>query len=127
MYGDFFERDICKRIKDPEHLKKTTGAVPIRDGVCSIWWVSTHYRLRAIFDDEKPDMVREYNLGMRRFFEDQKRCGPINYIDVYNMTADLAVNHREDALKMTYDQVHWGVEVNLLKAQVILNALLQAE
>ena len=112
---------------EPATLKKTTGAVPIRDGVCSIWWVSTHYRLRAIYKDEKPEMVRDYNLGMRKFFEEGKRCGPVNYVDVYNMTADLATNHQVDALKMTYDQVHWGIEVNLIKAQIILNALLAAE
>jgi hypothetical protein len=127
MYSEVFERDICPRIKDPKNLQRTTGAVPIRDGVCSIWWVSTHYRLRAIYDDEKPDVVRDYNLGMRKFFEEGKRCGPVNYVDVYNMTADLAINHHEEALRMTYDQVHWGIEVNLQKAQVILNALLSAD
>lgn len=68
-------------------------------------------------------MVRAYNLGMRDFFDSQ-RCGPVGYVDLYNMTAALAEGARQEALKMTYDMVHWGIEANLHKAQIILNALL---
>eukprot|EP00595_Chromulina_sp_UTEXLB2642_P002930 CAMPEP_0196766134 /NCGR_PEP_ID=MMETSP1095-20130614/19009_1 /TAXON_ID=96789 ORGANISM="Chromulina nebulosa, Strain UTEXLB2642" /NCGR_SAMPLE_ID=MMETSP1095 /ASSEMBLY_ACC=CAM_ASM_000446 /LENGTH=46 /DNA_ID= /DNA_START= /DNA_END= /DNA_ORIENTATION= len=39
------------------------------------------------------------------------------------MTKELAQNYTADAEKMTYDRVHWGMEVNLLKAQIIINAL----
>jgi len=58
---------------------------------------------------------------MRAFF-DSHHCGPINYIDVYNMT--LGLQNRTEAVDMSYDRVHWGMEVNLVKAQIILNALL---
>lgn len=51
------------------------------------------------------------------------RCGPIQYIDVYNMTNDLKTNHRDDALKMTFDKAHRGMEVNLAKAQMILTEI----
>ena len=64
---------------------------------------------------------------MRKFYDEGKRCGPVNYIDVYNMTAALAANPQHEAAKMTYDMVHWGIEANLHKAQIILNALLSAE
>ena len=60
---------------------------------------------------------------MHQFAADRK-CDDLNYIDVYNMTESLALNHREEAERLTYDQVHWGFEVNLIKAQIILNALL---
>jgi hypothetical protein len=40
------------------------------------------------------------------------------------MTSSLALEHPEDAAQMTYDGVHWGYEVNLIKAQIILNALI---
>ena len=67
---------------------------------------------------------------MRKFYDEGKRCGPVNYIDVYNMTAALAANPHRYAgrtYSMTYDCVHWGIEANLHKAQIILNALLSAE
>ena len=68
-------------------------------------------------------MVRAYNRGMRGFF-DSGRCGPVSYVDVYNMTAALAGGVHHEADKMTYDMVHWGIEANLHKAQIVLNALL---
>ena len=55
-------------------------------------WVSTHYRMKAFFLDEEIDVVRDYNLGMREFF-DSGRCGEVNYADVYNMTAALGSTH----------------------------------
>lgn len=94
---------------------------------CSTVWISTHYRLRAIYDDEKPDIVRGYNLGMREYFDRGARCGPVNYVDVYNMTAALASEAHHEATKMTYDMVHWGIEANLHKAQIVLNALVKMQ
>ena len=94
------------------------------NNLCSVWWVSTHFRLRAIYPDEVEGMVKNYNIGMRQFYESGS-CGPVNYVDVYNMTAGLAKGHRKDSESMTYDMVHWGMEVNLIKAQIILNAILQ--
>ena len=51
----------------------------------------------------------------------------MNYIDVFNMTDSLVVQHDAEARKMTWDQVHWSYEVNLIKAQIIINALLSSE
>ncbi len=48
----------------------------------------------------------------------------MSYVDVYNMTAALAGGVHHEADKMTYDMVHWGIEANLHKAQIVLNALL---
>ena len=87
-----------------------------------MFWVSTHYRLRQIYWDESVELVRDYNERMRSFFDSQT-CGEFNYIDVYNMTAALATQYNSEAVQMSYDQVHWGLEVNLVKAQIVLNAL----
>eukprot|EP01034_Spumella_vulgaris_P024487 gene24487-30838_t len=78
--------------------------------------------MKAYFDDEKPEIVKRYNEEMRHHFDSHK-CGAVNYVDVYNMTARLGVDHATEAEKMTYDGMHWGMELNLVKAQIIINAL----
>lgn len=117
VYQEFFERDICPTLRSNVEAYPGDTSHP-----CSVWWISTHYRVRAYFEDEKPDIVKNYNEQMRLYF-DTKRCGAVNYIDVYNMTARLATGHPTEAEKMTYDGVHWGFEGNLVKAQIIINAL----
>lgn len=105
------------------------------DDPCSLYWVSTHYRMKGYFPDETSDQVKGFNEGMRSFFrsgpgsghsnnDDKSVCGEVDFIDVYNMTANLAERHAEEAVKLTYDEVHWGMEVNLIKAQIILNTLI---
>eukprot|EP01038_Epipyxis_sp_PR26KG_P014458 gene14458-19404_t len=119
MYQKFFNQDICPQMK--QHQNDYTGEVSQK---CSVWWVSTHYRVKGYFADEQPDKIRRYNEDMRHWFEsDHKNCGNVNYIDVYNMTARLTINHTTEAEKLTYDKVHWGMEVNMIKAQIIINAL----
>ena len=98
---------------------------------CSYWWMSTHQRIIGWFDDEKPQVVKKFNEGMRRYF-DSGRCGNFNYIDVFYMTDSLVRNFTLDAtseankaksLSVSYDYVHYGMEINLLKAQTFINAL----
>lgn len=110
---------VCSRIK---HSDKVNGHV---NKQCSVWWVSTHSRIRTIFDDECPECVFDFNEGMRSFYE-RGSCGETNYIDVYNMTNRLVVDYSEVGRTMSYDLVHWGMEVNLIKAQIIINALLDS-
>ena len=69
-------------------------------------WISTHHRMKSYFDDEKVDIVLDYNLGMRNFF-DSGRCGDVNYIDVFNMTASLAIN-QPDEVCGTFFAFLWG-------------------
>ena len=117
--------DICREIKGNSMISGHSKH-------CSIWWVSTHARIRTIWDDETPEFVTSFNEGMKEFYESGK-CGQTNYIDVYNMTTALAVNVLQDrkdideGIKLSYDLVHWGMEVNLIKAQIIINALLMNE
>jgi hypothetical protein len=89
-----------------------------------------YFRLRAHFpDDENADMVKSFNEGMRSYFAEEAQaqaqvqgqgsdvnhgsnniCAHVNYVDVYNMTAQLALNHSDVAPQLTYDSVHWGKE-----------------
>lgn len=92
---------------------------------CSLWWVSTHYRMHAYWGEETPERVQEFNEHMKNFFS-AKKCGNVNTIDVHDMTACLSKEHRDEALQLTYDKVHWGLEVNLMKAQIILAAFANA-
>jgi len=118
LYSQFFEEKICpllrqRRDEPKESLKNT----------CHTWWISTHYRLVAYYSDEAAERVKNYNEEMRSFYESGK-CGSVNYVDVYNFTAALATNHELIAHNMSYDRVHWGYEINLLKAQMIISALI---
>lgn len=122
-YQALFEKEgTCPYFR--EHKDKLTGKID-PNGPYSVWWVSTHQRVRQHFPDEAPDKVRKYNHDMRSFFE-SGQCGHTNYIDVFNVTDKLVTEHNEEAHKLTFDQVHWGYEVNLIKAQIILNALLSS-
>jgi hypothetical protein len=109
IYQQHFQQALCPRLRKTDHL-------------CSLWWISTHRRVAAMFPDEEVEVVHQYNLQMRDFF-DAGQCGKVNYIDVYNMTASLAQRHETHYAGMTYDNVHWGFEINLVKVQIVLNAL----
>jgi hypothetical protein len=120
-YAKFFEDSgLCPKVRD--YTSSSNG----ENRNCNIYWISTHYRLKAYYDDEKENIIRKYNNDMREFIE-SKSCGDINYIDVYNMTRVLGSKYNDIAMKsMSYDHVHWGMEVNLVKAQIIMNALLSS-
>ncbi len=98
--------------------------ISIASTSCNIWWISTHQRLNNLGSqlDEEHDIVRSFNVGMRLFFE-SNRCGPMHFVDVFNMTDGLLAH--PDAADLTYDGAHWGMTVNLLKVQILLSDLLQ--
>jgi hypothetical protein len=122
MYQAVFEQDVCPQMR--EKIQEYTGEVNKK---CSVWWISTHYRVKGYFHDETPEKIKQYNEDMRNWYGDEKKnCGNVNYVDVYNMTARLTIDQLEEAKKLTYDSVHWGFEVNLIKAQIILNALISS-
>jgi len=125
LYSDYFRRTIC-----PHVMGRINGAHSginlAAERVCSVWWVSTHARLKAYYADEVSHQIEDYNLGMRQFY-DSGGCGPVSYIDVFNMTKGLINSTAiEEVQAMSYDSVHWGMEVNLIKAQIIINALTQS-
>lgn len=123
LYSNFFKRTIC-----PHLAERVSPANPINfaaERTCSLWWVSTHARIKAYHEDEYPPIIDRYNRDMRQFY-DSRGCGPVSYIDVFNMTAALIDTKAAGEVEaMSYDSVHWGMEVNLIKAQIIINALTQ--
>lgn len=124
MYQKLFEvSNVCPQMRVSKG--DFTGSL---SGRCSGWWISTHYRVLSPFRelDESPEDIRRYNEDQRMYFQNTENCGNMNYVDVWNMTASLTQTYYEDAKKMTYDNVHWGYEVNMMKAQIILNAMLSS-
>ena len=121
--------------------------------VHSVYWISTHYRHKHLFEDEDEYHVRKYNEDMRHWIE-SGRCNSnsnsnnnnkkkkknnnlysnnrnrIGYIDVYNLTESLftqpdLIQYKSQVLNMMKtDRVHWGALVNMIKANVILNRIL---
>lgn len=96
---------------------------------CGLVWASTHARpaegspgyggeLRETFAQ-----VAEYNTKMRAYFEGGGCGSGIRYLDVFNMTDHLTHGHAAEARFMTFDHAHWGMEVNLNKAQLLLSLI----
>eukprot|EP01033_Poteriospumella_lacustris_P006438 gene6438-4633_t len=38
----------------------------------------------------------------------------------------LGLKNKTENVDLSYDRVHWGMEVNLIKAQIVLNAILSS-
>ena len=84
---------------------------------------------------EKDTIVEEFNIGMREHFESGK-CSDFNYIDVYNMTDALvskfhldatSEQNKQNSMTVSYDYVHYGMEINLWKAQIILDGIIAGQ
>ena len=87
-----------------------------------IFWVSTHRRPKGLHIDESFHYMKKFNTDMRNFFERQ-HCGDIRYVDVYNMTDSLMVEYPRESKRLSFDPTHWGMEVNLIKAQILLGSI----
>jgi hypothetical protein len=130
LHAETYEKLFCPRLRAyATSTEKQTDDLK----ACSFWWMSTHQRIIGWFDDEKPAVIEKFNRDMRSFF-DSGKCGEFNYIDVFNMTQALVSEFHLDAtseqnkrnsLSVSYDYVHFGMEVNLMKAQALINALME--
>ena len=109
-YIDYFNSSICGELRH-RHCHPTCPQV---------WWVSTHRRYQALYPDETPETMLVFNQRMKRFFR-----SIINVVDVFNMTQDLMLHYPNQAQYLASDATHWGMEINLLKAQLIINAIAQ--
>lgn len=127
-HAKLFTEEFCERLLR-EEAKTVESGIDVTNG-CASFWVSTHHRIIGWFPDEKGPVTQAFNEGMRRFF-DSKLCGQqFHYIDVYNMTKSLVETFTLDAtseenkrksMEVSYDYVHFGMEVNLVKAQIIID------
>lgn len=90
-----------------------------------LFWLLPHARLTNA-SESRPDETREV-IG--RYARDsipwiREDCGEgVGIIDAFNFTKALAETLPEEARSMTWDRKHWGRAVNLIKAQLILRAL----
>jgi hypothetical protein len=126
-----FEVDFCRQLRSEQEAtnKDKKKELETSHG-CTNWWLSTHHRIIGWFPDEKGPITRTFNEEMRSFF-DSGACGAYNTIDVYNMTQSLVETFTLDAtceankqksMSVSYDYVHFGMEINLVKAQIVLDA-----
>jgi hypothetical protein len=77
------------------------------------------------FKGETMADIVAYNYAMKEFFASQQ-CGHVQYVDVMNMTHMLQLPVLKKnlwTLRLTYDGMHFGRTINLLKAYVILDSL----
>lgn len=93
-------------------------------------WLSTHARAtlpnQYFFEDEIHEYVEKFANDLQKYLA-LDECQNFHYVDVYNMTDSLVSMYNRTELrdlKVTYDGVHYGRTVNLLKVQIILNYIL---
>ena len=92
-------------------------------------WVSTHYRPGPIVHPTENNKYSNlYNREMRNKMQGNDcPCCKLEYIDVYNMTKKLffisGLNHSIITENMVVDHLHYSMNVNLIKAQIILHHL----
>ena len=123
-YSNKFKHiELCKTLVR-KHTTTTNSNVQPTDihSQCLLFWVSTHARFKGA-NDERKEVIKAYNEGMRAFFADPAHCGSVRYIDVFNMTASLLRDMYEDAKLLTHDGAHWSIEVNVIKAQILLDSI----
>lgn len=91
-----------------------------------LFWLLPHQRLAdpspESGSDETRDMVRTYAKASIPAIH--RQCGKgVGIIDAFNVTQALVDALPAEAKDMTWDGAHWGRAVNLIKAQLILRAL----
>jgi hypothetical protein len=126
-YIDLYNATICPELNSRTmHSLSSSRTATGNVSSSPVWWVSTHRRVVNKSPDESSEVVQKFNEDMREFFV-SNNCGAVNYLDVYNMTASLVSHHLDAAKALTYDGVHWGMEVNLIKAQMLIDALITTD
>jgi len=125
VYQSEFQSAPCPALKNWASLYPDPSASDV-GSKCVTFWLPTHQRLAAHWPDEKQDKVRNYNQQMRGYFENPDNCGPVSYVDIFNMTDGLVQLGEGVTGDLSSDSVHWGFEINLIKAQLLLNGLLQS-
>jgi hypothetical protein len=87
-----------------------------------LFWMSMHVRRTALSPDEDEVSMVAYSQDSLQAIK--RTCGQaVESIDVINMTRSLVHDLEADAKRMTWDGAHWSRAVNLVKAQIILQAI----
>lgn len=88
-----------------------------------LFWQVPHTRLSGLnYTDQTMDVVRRYAKASVHSIRRQCGAGVVP-IDVQNFTEALVKDLPDEAGRMTWDGCHWGRAVNLVKAQMILQAI----
>ena len=98
-----------------------------------IFWLDPHARLNSISlpwlatPDEQINRLYRFHTEMPGQLFLHCKIPQARFISPWNATFDLIENFRNDAENMTYDGVHWGMSVNLLKADQIIQAIKESQ
>jgi len=95
-------------------------------------WLSQHVRLNSVSEPElnlargyhtvDPDESVAQQLAYHREMPVHLRevCNVTHFTSIWNATMALTANPHINHTRLTYDGMHWGVELNLLKARAIV-------
>jgi hypothetical protein len=110
------------------HYKLCRARQEITNPLRNIVWITTHLRpYIGIHMGEKHEDIIAYNKGMISFFQ-SNQCGEnVTIVDVIQMTRMLQLEELRVYLKkQTFDGSHFKRNINVLKAQLILNSLVSS-
>ena len=127
-YGVHDATLVAKGILQPQ-----CGAV-LRDSQKSqitkkVVWLDTHVRQGhgsycplKFHNDEKLPVVQRYREELPKYLEEI--CDIHKIASVWEASYQLVMTRFEEAETMTFDRVHWGMQLNLLKAHAIIHQIL---
>ena len=105
-----------------EYFQPMCSVLP-RQTVCrKLIWLDTHDRPRAYHSDEGFRQSYDFLFSSRAaIFRD---CGVQSFASGWEASNQLVSLYPDQAANMSFDGVHWGMEVNLIKAFSIFSQML---
>lgn len=124
-YGVYDAAVISKEILEPQ-----CGTTNDMDAMNrKVVWLDTHARQchgsychLDMNPDETLGAVERFHKEMPSFLKDV--CGITKIASVWDASYELVTKLHEEAETMTFDRVHWGMQLNLLKAHEILRQIM---
>jgi hypothetical protein len=106
LYNHIFQPS-CEALNATELCKKVV-------------WLDSHFRLNAKYDDENFDMALTFHIESPTWIF--RGCGVRRIASVWDATENLVTYFPSDAENMTFDGMHYGRAINLLKAKASYQA-----